>query len=188
MNKKKWLVNRTNPEYVNYLSRAASVSPTFAQVLISRGIKRPDQVNNFLNPDQGKLSDPFDLPGMKEATERILVAKARGERVLIHGDYDADGVSATSILLEGLRRLGVEAQAFIPNRISHGYGFGKAGVERAKEIGAGLIITVDCGITSLDAVEAAKARGIDVIITDHHEPGECLPMAAAVVNPKIAGE
>lgn len=167
---KKWLVNRTNPEYVDYLSRAASVSPTFAQVLISRGLKTPGQIDTFLSPDTERLSDPFDLPGMREATERIIHANRQGERVLVHGDYDADGVSATAVLTEGLRRLGLDVQPFIPNRVAHGYGFGTAGVERAKETGAGLIITVDCGITSFEAVTAAKALGIDVIITDHHEP------------------
>ena len=187
----KWLVNKTNAEYVDYVSRAASVSPAFAQVLINRGIKTPEQLSSFLNPDIGKLSDPFELPDMKTAIDRIREAKSRGERVLICGDYDADGVTATSIMMEGLKKFGIDADYFIPDRIAHGYGFGTAGVEKAKERGARLIITVDCGITSFDAVSQATALGIDVIITDHHEPvrkaiGEYeLPDAFAIVNPKL---
>jgi single-stranded-DNA-specific exonuclease len=196
----KWLVNRTNPEYVDYISRIASVSPAFAQVLINRGIKTPDHLYAFLNPAVDRLSDPFELPHIKIAIDRIREAKRNGERVLVHGDYDADGVTATAIMVEGLKKIGVDVHYFIPNRIAHGYGFGSAGIEKAKEIGAKLIITVDCGITSFDAVSTANSLGIDVIITDHHEPvrqsavssqqsavkGEfLLPDALAIVNPKI---
>jgi single-stranded-DNA-specific exonuclease len=90
--------------------------------------------------------------------------------VFIHGDYDADGITATAIMVEGLKKFGIDVGYFIPDRIAHGYGFGNAGIEKAKEEGAKLIITVDCGITSFDAVSAANSIGIDVIITDHHEP------------------
>jgi single-stranded-DNA-specific exonuclease len=197
----KWLVNRTNSEYVDYISRIASVSPAFAQVLINRGIKSPDQINLFLNPAVDKLSDPFELPHIKIAIDRIREAKSNGERVLVHGDYDADGVTATAITVEGLKKIGIDVHYFIPNRIIHGYGFGNVGIEKAKEIGAKLIVTVDCGITSFDAVSAANSIGIDVIITDHHEPVRVqssefgvrsekypeffLPEAIAVINPKL---
>ncbi|MBI3592627.1 MAG: DHH family phosphoesterase, partial [Nitrospirae bacterium] len=166
----RWLLNKTNPEYVDYISRSASVSHTFAQVLINRGIKTPDQLNSFLNPGMDRLSDPFELPGLKQAIERIKAAQKNGERVLIHGDYDADGVTATAIMVEGLREYGLDVHYFIPDRMAHGYGFGDAGVKRAKEAGARLIITVDCGVTSFESVTSASSLGIDVIITDHHEP------------------
>jgi single-stranded-DNA-specific exonuclease len=197
---KKWLVNRTNPEYVDYISRIASVSPAFAQVLINRGIKTPDQLNSFLNPAIDRLSDPFELPDIKIAIDRIREAKRSEDRVLVHGDYDADGVTATAIMVEGLKKIGIDVHYFIPNRIAHGYGFGSAGIEKAKEVDAKLIITVDCGITSFDAVSTANSLGIDVIITDHHEPirqsavssqqlavkGEFLvPNALAIINPKL---
>ncbi|MCL5063289.1 MAG: single-stranded-DNA-specific exonuclease RecJ [Nitrospiraceae bacterium] len=190
----KWLVNRTNPEYVDYISRVATVSPAFAQVLINRGIKTPEQLDSFLNSDINKLSDPFELPCIKIAIDRIREAKRQGERVLVHGDYDADGVTATAIMVEGLRKIGLDVHYFIPNRMSHGYGFGSAGIEKAKEVDAKLIITVDCGITSFDAVSEANSLGIDVIITDHHEPLQHsntpalqfqLPEAFAIVNPKL---
>lgn len=200
---KRWLVNRTNPEYVEYIVRIASVSPAFAQVLINRGIKTPEQINFFLNPSADRLSDPFELPHIRNAINRIREAKRRGECVLVHGDYDADGITATAIMVEGLRKIGINAHYFIPSRFIHGYGFGKAGIEKAKEIGASLIITVDCGITSFEAVSTANSLGIDVIITDHHEPVKAvtsnellatskekdsslkLPDALAIINPKI---
>jgi single-stranded-DNA-specific exonuclease len=164
------LINKTNPEYIGYISRLVSVSRTFAQVLVNRGLKTSDQIYSFLNPDISRLSDPFEMPNIKAAVERIKEAKKQGERLLIHGDYDADGITATAIMVEGLKKFGIDVGYFIPDRIAHGYGFGIAGVEKAKEEGAKLIITVDCGITSFDAVSAANAIGIDVIITDHHEP------------------
>ncbi len=201
----KWVVNKTNSEYVAYIAKIASVSPTVAKILINRGLKTPEQLASFLNPDIGRLSDPFDLPHFKTALDRIRSAKSIGERVLICGDYDADGVTATAIMVEGLREFGLDVHYFIPDRIADGYGFGIAGIEKAQEIGAKLIVTVDCGITSFEAVQRANVQGIDVIITDHHEPVRkennkssvtgnelpenaspfMLPDALAIVNPKI---
>jgi single-stranded-DNA-specific exonuclease len=154
-------------------------------------MKSPDQIYSFLNPDIDKLSDPFELPDINNAVERICRARQSGEKVMVHGDYDADGVSATAIMIEGLRKLGIDASYFIPHRILHGYGFGAAGLEAAKKAVASLIITVDCGITSFEAISSANAAGIDVIVTDHHEPvrnadgGYRLPDAIAIVNPKV---
>ncbi|HXW69182.1 MAG TPA: single-stranded-DNA-specific exonuclease RecJ [Dissulfurispiraceae bacterium] len=195
----RWIINRTNPDYVAYIARIASVSPLLAQVLVNRGLKTAAQLDAFLNPDISKLADPFALPQVKAAIKRIREAKKNVELVLVHGDYDADGVTATAIMVEGLREYGLEVRFFIPDRIQHGYGFGAAGLERAEALGAKLIVTVDCGISSFEAASAARRRGIDLIITDHHEPvrneskrnGESeqefiLPEAVAVVNPKAA--
>jgi single-stranded-DNA-specific exonuclease len=166
----RWLINRTNPEFLQYLSKNASVSPLFAQVLVNRGLRTASAVSDFLRPGISLLSDPFEIPGISAATARIGEAVARGERIFIHGDYDADGVSATAILFLALRSLGADCLYFIPDRLSHGYGFQLHGVAKAKAEGASLIITVDCGITSFEAAAAACKEGIDVIITDHHEP------------------
>jgi single-stranded-DNA-specific exonuclease len=166
----RWIINKTNPEYIAYIARIASVSPMLAQVLVNRGLKTAVQLDAFLNPDISKLADPFALPQLKSAIERIRIAKKNGERVLVHGDYDADGVTATAIMVEGLREYGLDVHFFIPDRIQHGYGFGLAGLERAEALGTKLIVTVDCGISSFEAAAAARSRGIDVIITDHHEP------------------
>lgn len=195
-----WSINKTNIEYVNYIARIASISTTTAQVLINRGIKTHEQVSAFLSPNPSLLSDPFELPGIKAAVERLKEAKRLGERVLIIGDYDADGVTATAIMVLGLRKIGIDVYYFIPDRIAHGYGFGMAGVDNAKAVAAKLIITVDCGITSFDATKAANSLGMDVIITDHHEPVRqnigpishispinfILPAAQTIINPKIS--
>ena len=199
----RWLVNRTNPEFVGHLSRAASISPICAQILINRGIKTPSSVSEFLNPSISGLEDPFLLSGMHAAVTRINYAAAMGERILVHGDYDADGVTATAIIVQALRTAGMDVHYFVPHRVTHGYGFNQPGVDRAREVGAKLILTVDCGISSFAATASAAAAGIDVIITDHHEPipkgeqilqgaaemnGFLIPEAIAVINPKLQPE
>ena len=166
----RWLINRTNPEYVRYLSHAASISPVFAQVLINRGLKTAADINDFLYPSITGFSDPFELPSMKAAVARVKLALHRHERILVHGDYDTDGLTATAIMLQALRCIGLDARYFIPNRMLHGYGFNNPAVDMAKKLGVKLIITVDCGINSFEAVSYADKAGIDVIITDHHEP------------------
>ncbi|GAB4484697.1 MAG: single-stranded-DNA-specific exonuclease RecJ [Thermodesulfovibrionales bacterium] len=202
---RRWLVNRTNREFIQYLSAAASVSPVFAQVLINRGLKTPAEIRAFLDSGLTALSDPYDIPDMDRAAARIKAAVKQGETVLVHGDYDADGLTATAILVSALVRLGADVRYFIPHRIEHGYGFNAPGVRAAVACGAGLIITVDCGITSFEAVRAAREAGIDVIITDHHEPERktgaenvtrdaprstdfLIPEAAATVNPKLRAD
>ncbi len=167
---RQWFVNKTNTEFVDYLSKTCSISSLIAQILINRGIKTPSDIYNFLNSDINQLSDPFELPGMRSAVDRILQAKKNQEKVMIHGDYDADGITSTALLLSAFNNIGIETYYFIPDRMKHGYGFGIYGVQKAKEIGASLIVTVDCGITSFDTVSLCKKSGIDVIITDHHEP------------------
>jgi single-stranded-DNA-specific exonuclease len=200
----RWLVNRTNPEYIQYVSRTASVSSVLAQILINRGFKSSDEISSFLNPDISQLSDPFDIQGMKTAVDRIIAASKRGERVFVHGDYDADGLSSTAIMLKALKMLGIDCCYFIPNRMEHGYGFNPPSVKNAEQLGANLIITVDCGITSFEAAALCRKSGIDVIITDHHEPIRktpsgvrseeleekpshdfLLPDAFVIINPKL---
>ncbi|MBI5632964.1 MAG: DHH family phosphoesterase [Nitrospirae bacterium] len=167
---RRWFLNRTNPEFISYLSRSASISPVFSQVLINRGIKTAAEVQDFLSPGITGLSDPFDLQGVKEAVERIKLARKQGEKIFIHGDYDADGLTATAIMVSALRTAGLDVHHFIPHRMINGYGFNIAGVEAAKKTGASLIITVDCGIGSFETAAYAQSLGIDLIITDHHEP------------------
>jgi len=191
----KWLLSKTNREYVDYISRITGFSSPLAQALINRGIKTSRQLDSFLNPDLTKLADPFELPGMRSAVKRIVAAARQREKVLIHGDYDADGITATAIMVEALKRLGIEARYYIPDR-AIGYGLGAEGIKGAREAGVSLIVTVDCGITSFEAVSAANSLGIDIIITDHHEPvtetssslgtqAFLLPAAVAIINPKL---
>lgn len=189
----KWLIRRTNEEYVSYLSKALNVSKPFAQVLLNRGIRTPEEAAGFINPSTERLSDPFLMGGMAAAVDAIGAARKAGTRVLVHGDYDADGITATAILVGALRGLGLDVQYHIPNRFTEGYGFNPPGVIKAKELGAGLIITVDCGISAFEAVSLAKKSGIGVVVTDHHEPAldpvtrrPLLPDALSIVNPKVS--
>jgi single-stranded-DNA-specific exonuclease len=188
---RQWLVQKTNREYVEYLSRGASVSSALAQILINRGLKTPGEVADFFSCSAESLSEPLDLGGMEEALDAIEQARREGTRVMVHGDYDADGLTATAIMSESLRGIGLDVTPFIPNRFEHGYGFNPPAVEAAAHAGTGLIVTVDCGITSFEAADLASSKGIRVLITDHHEPvsangGFQLPRAVAIVNPKLA--
>ena len=180
---RRWLVNRTNKEFLEYLSRKASISTAFAQLLVNRGYKDAESIKDFLSPSLENLIDPFLMPDMEKAVQRIKTALTNGETVLVCGDYDADGITSTALLVSVLRTLGLKTHYHIPNRITEGYGLGKQGVQKAQAIGAGLIITVDCGISSEEEVSMSNSQGIDVVITDHHEPPKRLPDAAAIINP-----
>ncbi len=155
-----------------------------ALVLWRRGYRDEESVKRFLNPSLGHLHEPFGLPDMERAVERLLDAQRRGDRVLVHGDYDVDGVTGTALLLRGLHRLGIDADFYLPHRMKDGYGLTAKAIDAAKESGASLILTVDCGITAVEEARMAGKAGIDLLITDHHEPGENLPQALAVVDPK----
>ncbi|GBE04224.1 single-stranded-DNA-specific exonuclease RecJ [bacterium BMS3Abin09] len=179
----KWVVSRTNSEFIDYLSREASISTVLAQVFVNRGIKDAAAIKDFLNPSMESFHDPFLMPDMDKAVLRLKAAREKDETVLVHGDYDADGITSTTLLVSVLRRLGIKTFYYIPDRMTEGYGFGDKGIEKAVECRAGLIITADCGITSAKEVAAANSKGIDIIVTDHHEPPEELPAALAVVNP-----
>lgn len=155
-------------------------------VLAVRGMSEPEEAKAFLRPSLESLHPPGDLPDLPEAAERIVAAIQRGETLLIHGDYDVDGMAGTALLTRWFRRLGGRVVAFLPHRLRHGYDFGKAGLEAAVQAGASLVVTVDCGTVASNAVREARRMGIDVIVTDHHLPEESLPPALAVVNPARA--
>jgi len=180
---RKWLVNRTNPEFLKYISHNASISPVLAQVLVNRGMRDIASIKNFLCPSLERLHDPFLLPDMDKAVDRVEAAIRNNETVFIHGDYDADGITSTALLVSALRKLKLKTFYHIPNRVKEGYGISKTGIEKAKACGAGLIITADCGISSEGEISTALSAGIDVIVTDHHEPPDKLPTASAVVDP-----
>ena len=142
----KWVVSKTNPEFLDYLSRELSVSKVFAQVLINRGFKDTASIKDFLNPSIDSLHDPFLMPDMEKAVSRLKSAIEKNETVLVHGDYDADGITSTALLVSVLNDLGVKTFYHIPDRLTEGYGFGAKGIEKALECGAGLIVTADCGV------------------------------------------
>lgn len=180
---KQWLVNKTNKDFLEYLSRKASISTALAQIFINRGIKDADAIRDFLSPSLKNLHDPFLMPDMGKAVERIKNVLADGEAVLVCGDYDADGITSAALLVSALRMFGLKTHYHIPNRMTEGYGLSKEGVFKAKALGARLIITTDCGVSSEEEVSMAVSQGIEVIITDHHEPPERLPDAEAIINP-----
>jgi single-stranded-DNA-specific exonuclease len=154
-----------------------------AAILVNRGYGDPAAARGFLRPRLADLHDPWSMAGMEQAVDRLASAIASGERILVHGDYDVDGVCASTLLTRALRDLGARIEPFVPHRQRHGYDFGPAGLARAAELGASLIITCDCGITAHEPVAAARASGIDVIVSDHHTPLPELPAAVAVLNP-----
>ena len=168
------------------LADALSIDPAIARLLCQRGFSDPERAGRFLNPSLDHLHDPMLLAGMDVAVERVLAAIARKERIGIHGDYDVDGITSTVILRRALEMLGGEVVHFIPERLKDGYGLQPTAIERLHADGVALLISVDCGIRGAEAARRARELGLDLIITDHHEPGAELPPALAVINPKRA--
>jgi single-stranded-DNA-specific exonuclease len=182
---RRWRVLTPDPEQVGALSDALRCQPAVAAALINRGISNADLAEAFLRPSFAHIRSPFLMKDANRAVERILQAFHRREKVLIFGDYDTDGITATALLFEFLAYLGADVHCHIPDRMTEGYGLTPEYIEaHAVPDGVDLVITVDCGISSHDAVNAARAAGIDVIITDHHEPPPAIPAALAVLNPK----
>ena len=166
------------------LSHELRVSPVTARLLSIRGLDDPLSARRFLFPSLDDLLDPNRLTDLPVAVDRILRAIANKERIAIHGDYDVDGVTSTVILRRALELLGADVTHFIPERLRDGYGLQPASIERLHALGVALIISVDCGIRGVEAAARARALGLDLIITDHHEPDTELPQALAVINPK----
>lgn len=181
-----WVVARCDEEAVAQLASAADVSPIVARVLFNRGMQTVDQIREFLNPCLEELHDPFLLPDMEPAATRLAAAVRGHERICVHGDYDVDGVTGAALLVRALRALGGTVEYRLPHRKHDGYDIKVATVQELAANGVQLIVTCDCGINAVDAVERANELGIDVIITDHHMPGPALPPAVAVVDPKRA--
>ena len=169
------------------LSAQLKIHPVIAKVLFSRQIDTAEKVEKYFNPDLENLYDPFLLDGMSTAVKRIIKALRDGEQIVIYGDYDVDGVTSVSILYDGLFRMGGKVSFFIPNRFKEGYGVSLQGIKNIIHRKVSLIITVDCGITAVEEINYAKDKGIDVIVCDHHEPGDQIPEAVAVLNPKLPG-
>jgi single-stranded-DNA-specific exonuclease len=166
------------------LAASLNISPVVARLLCQRGLSDPERASRFLSPTLDQLHDPLALTDMRRAVDRIMAAIARRERIAIHGDYDVDGVTSTVILRRALELLGADVVHFIPERLKDGYGLQPAAMERLHADGVALVISVDCGIRAAEAARRARDLGIDLIITDHHEPDIELPPAFAVINPK----
>jgi single-stranded-DNA-specific exonuclease len=183
---RRWLLRGEHAdlaESVAALTAALKVPPALAKLLVLRGFAEPVAAMKFMKPQLTNLHDPHLLADMDRAVARLVRAIQSGEKILAHGDYDVDGICAASLLTRVLRRLGAVVEPFVPHRMKDGYDLGYAGVRYAVEVGASVIVTGDCGIVAHDAVREAVAAGIDVIVTDHHTPGDTLPLAVAVLNP-----
>jgi single-stranded-DNA-specific exonuclease len=166
------------------LASTLKVSSITARLLAMRGLTDPDEASRFLNPSLDQLYDPYKLAGLECAADRLMAAIANKDRISVHGDYDVDGITSTVILRRALELLGGDVTHFIPERLTDGYGLQPGTVDRLHAEGVRLIVSVDCGIRGADAARRARDLGVDLIITDHHEPDEHLPDCCAVVNPK----
>ena len=181
---KEWVCQDCDEQQTDAISRQLEISPLLARLLVNRGVSSVEDVFRFLNPSLDDLLDPYALPDMDKAVARVKQAIERKEKTLVHGDYDVDGVTSAALLIRTLRALGAHIIARVPHRKKDGYDIKAVTVEEAKAAGASLILTADCGVTACETVSHAFESGIDVVITDHHEPGTELPNAAAVVNPR----
>ncbi len=172
-----------DPYAVRALQDGLNLPSALCRLLAARGYRTTEEAGAFLRPLLGSLHDPAGLTDANRAAQRLARAVAQREMVVVHGDYDADGISGAALLAAWIRAMGGRADAIVPDRRRHGYDLSRAGVDRAAARGAAVLVTVDCGIVALDPVRRASAAGMDVIVTDHHRPGPELPAALAVVNP-----
>ncbi|WP_191565207.1 single-stranded-DNA-specific exonuclease RecJ [Metabacillus idriensis] len=182
--KTRWDVQEHQSEKADELVNALNITPLVASLLVNRGIEEAEQAEHFLHIEKHGFLDPFLLYGMEKTVKRIRDSIANHEKILIFGDYDADGVSSTAIMLETLNSLGAHADFYIPNRFTEGYGPNEMAFRKAHSEGYSLIITVDTGISAVHEAAIAKELGVDLIITDHHEPGPVLPDAYSIIHPK----
>ena len=182
--KKKWEFYDTDEELVQKLSQQLKMSNILTSILVNRNITSPEKIRIFLNPTRNDFYEPFLLNDMQIAVERILKAIEQKEKVMIYGDYDADGITSITVLKKFLEERGLIVDYYIPNRLEEGYGLNKNAIEKIAKQKYSLMITVDCGISAIEEIKLANKLGIETIITDHHETVEILPEAMAVVDPK----
>jgi len=184
---KAWRVLPHDSARVESLMRSAGVPPVVAQLLVSRGVYRADDARLFLDSKLAGLRDPMELPGVPVASKLVLEAIQQSLPITIYGDYDADGMTGAAILVNGLRLLGADVTYHVPNRLKDGYGLSSEAIEKLHRRGRKVIISVDCGITSVDQAVLCQQLGITLIVTDHHQMGAVLPAAAAIVHPRLPG-
>ena len=181
-NNQRWAVARPLPAEADQALQG--YHPVFRQILYNRGFQNHEAARRYLQALPPDGSDPMSMLGVSEAVDRIRYAIQDGQEIAIYGDYDADGVTATALLSQALGGLGARARGYIPNRFDEGYGLNNEALDILKSEGIGLVITVDCGIRSLEEGAHARKIGLDIIISDHHQPANELPQAVAIINPK----
>lgn len=187
MAKKRWVI--APPVPADFRSTYPEIPGVLLELLYHRGLQTRPAIDEFLNPDYGSgVHDPFLFSHMSRAVDRILAAIARNERIMVYGDYDADGVCAAALLVNTIEAFGAKPGIYLPFRETEGYGLNAKAANEIIQQGYGVVVTVDCGITNVAEVGLLQAKGVDVIITDHHNPPDTLPNAFAILNPKVAGE
>ncbi len=182
----KWVIDHDNDENaVDHLAKELGIPRILSRILLQRGIDCFDKARTYFRPEVEELHDPFLMKDMDKAVDRLHQALEKGERILVYGDYDVDGVSGSSLLYLILSRMvGSRVTYYIPDRITEGYGLSRQAIQEYAEKGVSLILTIDCGVTAVDEIRFARERGVDVLVCDHHEPGDELPPAAAILDPK----
>jgi single-stranded-DNA-specific exonuclease len=183
---KTWHLLPHDPDAIGRLAAALQVQPIVAQLLLNRRVSDPDQARRFLDAPLAGLHPPELLPGIPEAAGRLYDAALAGRRICVYGDYDVDGTTGTAILLQVLRLLGAEPDFYVPHRLEEGYGLNGEALRQIAESGAKIVVTVDCGVASLREADVARDLGLELIVTDHHEPKERRPDAAVVVHPRLS--
>jgi single-stranded-DNA-specific exonuclease len=182
--KKRWRLTTPDNGLVQTIQQELSISSVLAKILVTRGIATAEEARDFMNMDESRVHNPYLLKDMDIAVERIRQAIDKEQKIIVYGDYDADGVSSTTVMLTALQDLGANVSFMIPNRFKHGYGPNKELFKQAHDEGANLIITVDNGISGIEEVDYANSLGLDVIISDHHDIGETMPDALAIIHPR----
>ena len=182
---KKWVCKEVDVEKVKEIKEKYDLTDLVANILVSRNIVEDNQIKVFLSPTRNDFYDPFSLPDMEIAVNRIIKAINEKEKIIIYGDYDVDGITSICVLKQFLESRGIEVNQTIPNRLDEGYGLNKDAISRIAKQQYTLMITVDCGISGIEEIEYANSLGIETIVTDHHEPLDVLPNAIAVIDPKI---
>lgn len=184
--KYRWTLAPPQPLLAGQLASALKVSPLLAQCLVNRGLSVPAAIGAFLQPRLKQLADPFLLPGMGTAVERLFRAREANESLVIFGDYDVDGVTSTALLTETLRALGWTVNYYLPHRMEEGYGLSRDGVENClRKHPVTLLLAVDCGSTAVEAIDWLRSKGVDVLVLDHHQISSPAPAAVALVNPQV---
>ena len=182
----RWTLAPSQPLLAEPLAAQLKISPLLSQCLLNRGLSEPEVIEKFLAPRLKNLADPFLLPNMNAAVERLLLAHERDEPLVIFGDYDVDGVTSTTLLLEVLRKLGWRVDAYLPHRMDEGYGLSRDGVENClKKFPVKLLLAVDCGSTAVETIAWLREQNVDVIVLDHHQVSNPPPAAIALVNPQL---
>jgi single-stranded-DNA-specific exonuclease len=185
----RWTLAPSQPLLAGQLASQLKISPLLAQCLVNRGFSEVSAVEDFLSPQLKNLADPFLLPNMDKAVERLFRARKQNESLVIFGDYDVDGVTSTALLVEVLRELGWKVDFYLPSRMDEGYGLSADGVENClKKFPVTLLLAVDCGSTAIETIQKLCERGVDVIVLDHHQVSSPAPNAIALVNPQLAAE